>query len=96
MATLYTPSSLSSAVSRHTLQRWIGIHPERRLPLFTRQTFRRWLSKHRHTRGNGAPAEVVLFTDTYANYNEPGVGRAALKLLESTGAVFHLADITGG
>ncbi|MFN3167425.1 MAG: FAD-binding and (Fe-S)-binding domain-containing protein [Phycisphaeraceae bacterium] len=35
---------------------------------------------------------VVLFNDTYANYYEPGVGLAAIDLLEACGFAVELAD----
>ncbi len=71
---------------RKTAQRLLGIHPERHAPPFVRQTFQHWLRKHPpHPRPAEAP-KVVLFNDTFVNYNEPWVGIAALRVLESTGA----------
>jgi FAD/FMN-containing dehydrogenase/Fe-S oxidoreductase len=79
---------------RSTVQRMMGIHPERKAPPFARQTFRRWLRGHPpRVRPEGAP-KVVLFNDTFINYNEPWVGIAALRVLESTGAQVLIPDVS--
>ncbi len=74
---------------------WAGIHPERILPSYARQTFQSWW------RGRGprpGPAsqdgrEVALFVDTYLDHHEPGVGRAAVALLESCGYAVRVAAV---
>jgi Fe-S oxidoreductase len=64
-----------------------GFSTRRALPLITRHPF-----AHRATSRSGAPARrVVLFDDTYLNYFEPHVGRAAVELLESCGYEVTLA-----
>ena len=78
------------SVFRQTIQRALGIHPLRKLPLFARQTFRQWLRKQRL---NGSHPNVILFNDTFTNYNEPWIGRAALKLLENAGARVSVPDV---
>jgi FAD/FMN-containing dehydrogenase/Fe-S oxidoreductase len=77
---------LGSPLFRHTVQRALGITPRRRLPAFSAQPFTRWLRSHTIPKPAHARTKVVFFTDTFANYNEPASARAALKLLESTGA----------
>ncbi|PYV02115.1 MAG: oxidoreductase, partial [Acidobacteria bacterium] len=78
------------SVFRQTIQRALGIHPLRKLPLFARQTFRQWLRKQRL---NGSHPNVILFNDTFTNYNEPWIGRAARKLLENAGARVSVPDV---
>jgi Fe-S oxidoreductase len=65
----------------------MGVHPNRRLSPFEQRTFiRRWRAHmkqapaQRPTRG-----QVVYFHDTWATYNYPEVGMAAVKLLEAAG-----------
>jgi len=63
-----------------------GIHRDRNIPPFVLQTFARWFRTHRarNLPEPGAP-EAVYFYDTYANYNNPRVGRAVVRLLEANG-----------
>jgi Fe-S oxidoreductase len=71
----------------------LGIHPDRRVPPFVRRTFRRWLrGTPPHSRPQAQP-KVVLFNDTFTNYNEPWVGIAALRLLEASGAQVLVPDV---
>jgi FAD/FMN-containing dehydrogenase/Fe-S oxidoreductase len=77
---------LRMPVVRRITHRLLGIHPKRHLPPFVRQTFRRWLRNHPpRNLPQGAP-KVVLFNDTFTNYNEPWIGIAALRILEDSGA----------
>ncbi len=65
----------------------VGVHKERKLSPFTRRTFvHRWRSHRKH---NPVPARtrgrIVYFHDTFATYNYPRIGLAAVKLLEAAG-----------
>lgn len=84
---------LRSAVFRHTIQRLLGIDPRRQLPVFARRTFRQWLRAHPPSAARGPGSRVVLFADTFAEYNEPDTARAALRLLESTGARVDVPEV---
>ena len=71
----------------------LGIHPNRRMPAFARETFPRWFrSRRRDAPTTPQQDTVVLLNDTYMNYNYPGVGRAAVTLLEAAGMKVELAD----
>ncbi len=65
----------------------IGIHRDRKLSPFQNRTFvHRYRSHRKHT--PVAPVtrgKVVYFHDTFATYNYPEVGIAAVKLLEAAG-----------
>lgn len=81
--------------------RMLGISPKRRLPRFERSLFAD--SEHRSSRtmiggtaqggsdAGGAPA-VILFGDCFTAYNEPGIGRAAIKVLHACGYRVVVAD----
>lgn len=84
---------LQSSVFRHTVQRALGIHPARKLPRFAQETFQKWFEKHRASLSGDETPEVILFNDTFTNYNEPPVGRAALRLLESAGLRVGLPEV---
>ena len=64
----------------------VGIDRRRNLPPFASQSFTQWF----RARG-GSPAtnatrgQVLLFPDTFTNYNYPHLGMAATKLLERMG-----------
>ena len=60
------------------------IDRHRRVPLFARQTLQAW-----HAGRDPGPAglrgEVVLWPDTFTNHLTPGVGQAAVEVLEAAG-----------
>jgi len=69
------------------LMNMVGVHPDRRLSAFVRRTFvHRFRNYRKHT---PVPAQtrgkVVYFHDTFATYNYPRIGLAAVKLLEAAG-----------
>lgn len=67
----------------------LGMSPRRTVPAFARSLKRQWgLS-----RGAGAGAPVVaLFADCFTMYNEPQIGLAARRVLESFGYRVELVD----
>ena len=78
--------SLRSAWLRELLDEYAGIDKRRLLPSFSSQTFTQWF----RARGGSPEAaavrgQVVLFPDTFTNYNYPGLGRAAVKVFEGLG-----------
>jgi Fe-S oxidoreductase len=80
---------LSSPLTRFAFRR-MGIARQRQLPLLARQTFREWFFKRNPHSESLSPGEtdcpeVVLFDDTFLNYNRPSVGQAAVKILEAAG-----------
>ncbi len=75
---------------RWGLERFVGITRQRTLPEFARQPFTHWF-RHRQN-GNPTPSQssdarrkVVLFSDTFNNYNYPQVAIAATEVLEAAG-----------
>jgi FAD/FMN-containing dehydrogenase/Fe-S oxidoreductase len=88
----------NSAPARWLLERLVGIHRNRQLPPFARETFPRWFARRNAQAGRaagagaGARSRVVLFHDTYTTYNYPELGKAAVKVLEAAGFEVLLAD----
>ena len=70
---------------RWILERAVGVDRRRSLPPFARQTFADWFVKRNGTSSSASKKKVVLFDDTFMNFNEPGVGVAATRLLEAAG-----------
>jgi FAD/FMN-containing dehydrogenase/Fe-S oxidoreductase len=81
------------APMRWLLARVAGIDRRRSLPRITSQPLPKWFAKRQSAvaDANERP-RVVLFGDTFSNYFEPGVGRAAVELLESCGYAVQLAQ----
>jgi len=74
---------LRSRRSAVLLQRRFGIHPERDLPAFAAQPFRAWMRQRKPAASHARV--VVLFPDTFTNFFEPQVARAAVEVLERAG-----------
>ncbi len=68
---------------RRMVNRILGLHPDRTLPAIRRDTFWRWW-RRRATQA-GPEGRVVLFADTFSNYYEPEVPKAAVRVLEAAG-----------
>ncbi len=77
--------------ARGLLHSLLRVHKDRPLPSFAKQTFPAWFRSHRPL-GDGAKGEVVLFNDTFMNFNTPEVGIAAVELLEQAGYRVVLAN----
>lgn len=80
-------SNLASALpgARIVGEKLLGISRHRPLPRFTREPFPRWFAQHTPDPRAGSAGRVVLFPDTFVSYNEPHIGRAAVRLLEAAG-----------
>ena len=100
--------SLRTAPVKALLAR-IGVDPRRNLPAYARQPFsassRRTETGERPGSAGESPRGVILFHDTWAEYNHPEVGHAAAQVLEAAGYRVQLATgraccgrplITGG
>jgi len=85
-------------VLRSPLARWLnekilGISRHRVLPPFASQSFRDWHRAHDASRSTlHAPRQVLLFADTFTNFNHPEIGVAAVKVLEAAGYDVRLAE----
>ncbi len=65
-------------------ERLIGVSRHRSLPPFASQPFHRWFASRQAPVDADRPS-VVLFPDTFADYNDPHIARAAVRVLESAG-----------
>ena len=78
--------TLRSQPFRDLLEQAAGIDSRRVLPPFASQTFSQWFRARGGSRtSENNRGDVVLFADTFTNYNHPEIGRAATKVLESLG-----------
>ena len=87
---------LANFVNRSAPARWasekvLGIDRRRKLPKIVGKTFEQWF-KGRSPNTTGSRGDIVLFHDTFMNFNHPESGASAVKLLEALGYRVHLAD----
>lgn len=71
--------------ARTLLEKTVGIATERSLPTFHSESFENWFEARGGAQVTAADAErqVLLFPDTYTNYNHPAAGKAAVAALEA-------------
>jgi len=75
---------------RAALDRWLGISRSRPLPRFERTNLTRWFRRRPAAARSGSRGEVVLLADSFTTYSEPGIGQAAVELLERAGWTVRL------
>jgi len=80
-----------SALNRWLMEVFTGIDRRRPLPQFAGETFEDWFRSHK-TEGDGSNGDVVLFHDTFNNFNSPHVAIAATRFLEKSGYRVLLVD----
>jgi Fe-S oxidoreductase len=67
----------------------VGIAPQRPLPVFERETLPKWFRGRKST-GTVTAGPVTFLADSFTSFTEPGVGRAAIELLEAAGHAVRL------
>jgi FAD/FMN-containing dehydrogenase/Fe-S oxidoreductase len=77
-----------SGLFRNVLEKSMGFNRNRILPSYARQSFTDWFEKT--YRSFDGPI-VALFADTYLNYYEPEIGKAAVRLINHLGYDVTLA-----
>lgn len=79
-------------ISRWFLDTFLKIDKRRPLPHFVKNTFPKRFKNRSSAYGKKIQGKVVLFNDTFMNYNYPSVGDAAVKIIERTGFEVILVD----
>ncbi|AKU09413.1 FAD-binding and (Fe-S)-binding domain-containing protein [Haloferax gibbonsii] len=71
--------------SRLVMEKVLGISSERELPSFSSESLEEWFEARGGSSVSPADArgKVLLFPDTYTNYNYPEPGKAAVEVLEA-------------
>jgi FAD/FMN-containing dehydrogenase/Fe-S oxidoreductase len=80
-------------LSRRLLEWAAGIDRRRTLPPLHWNHFRRWFARHKPAPVAGRVGRVLLLDDCFTTFNEPAVGRAAVRVLERAGYAVELAGI---
>ncbi|RKU16264.1 oxidoreductase [Candidatus Poribacteria bacterium] len=86
LGSMFSPFSnwaVNNGISKWIAEKLMGVDRRRDMPTFVRPTYEQWFRKRRskHT----SEKKVVLFSDTFMNYSEPSIGKAAAELLEACG-----------
>ncbi|AGB39996.1 FAD-binding and (Fe-S)-binding domain-containing protein [Natronococcus occultus] len=81
--------------ARTVMEKTVGIARERSLPTFHQETFTDWFESRESTVDpETADHKVLLFPDVTTNYNDPEIGKAAVRLLEAAGVYVALPSGT--
>ena len=94
--------ALLSPVVRRLMESTLGIHRDKRMPTYHADTFPEWWKCHRpeveeplELRDgveSPTPLSVVLFATCLVDYNDPAVGRAAVRVLEHCGVRVEVVE----
>ena len=85
--------AIRSGLGKRMLDEWLEIDGRRDLPTFASQTFVQWFRARAPANREASSETVILFHDTFTNYNYPHVGIAATKVLEKLGFRVRLAEV---
>jgi len=66
---------------RAVMEKMLGIHRDKQLPEFYRETFEKWIARRR-VPDFAVRDEVVLFHTCFVNFNNPQLGRDTVEVLE--------------
>ncbi len=86
LGSMFSPFSnwtVNNGLSKWVAEKLIGVDRRRDMPTFVRPTHEQWFRKRKSRRTSDK--KVVLFSDTFMNYSEPSIGKAAVELLEACG-----------
>ncbi|WP_132060156.1 FAD-binding and (Fe-S)-binding domain-containing protein [Halorussus amylolyticus] len=80
--------------ARFVMEKTVGIASERSLPTFHRESLTAWFEDRGGPRvtESDATRKVLLFPDTYTNYNHPQAGKAAVRVLEAAGVHVRIPE----
>lgn len=82
-------NTLASIKISKSILSGLGIAPQRTLPTFALEHFSVWFNKQKQT---SSSKKVVLFNDTYTEFNEPDIGKAAFQILSALNYEIILAN----
>ena len=86
LASMFSPLSnwaANNGISKWIAEKLVGVDRRRDMPTFVRPSYEQWFRKRGSQQTSSK--KVVLFPDTFMNYSEPSIGKAAVGLLEACG-----------
>ena len=81
----WAPGLTSGVINSGPMKWMLGVHPARTVPPLAQQTFGAWAKRHTPIKAGGQAREVLVFNDAFTHYNDPHVGRAVVRFLETAG-----------
>jgi Fe-S oxidoreductase len=75
---------LATKFLRRNINRLLGFHPDRTMPLLEKETLRQWVKKRKVVL-SGQSKQVYLFCDEFTNYLDVSIGKKTIELLERLG-----------
>jgi len=85
---------LSLPGARGLLERTVGIARERELPTFAGESFAEWFDVRRPVISESAAEErALLLPDTFTNYTDPAVAKAAVRVLEAADVHVRVPEV---
>ena len=73
----------STRFHRVAMEKMLGIHRDKLLPEYAKQTFENWMADR--SPAAGADEEIAFFHTCFVNFNAPELGRDAVRVLERNG-----------
>lgn len=80
-----------TSIFKYAAEKILKVDRRRTLPSYANESLETWYKNN--YKSNGNKNKVALFADTYINYHEPQVGKAAIKLLTNCGYDVLLASV---
>jgi len=80
-----------TSIFKYVAEKILHVDKRRTLPAYTSRTLEDWYRAE--YKAKATENKVALFADTYINYHEPHVGKAAIKLLNDCGYDVELASV---
>ena len=78
------------------MEKVLGIARERDLPTFKRGTLKKWdASRTPAVSESDADRKALVLADPYTNYTQPGIGKAAIEVLEAAGVHVEVPQNVG-
>ncbi len=80
----------NNPISKWIAEKILGVDRRRDMPTFVNRTFEKWYRKRQSP--YTSDKKVVLFHDTFMNFSEPDIGKAAVRVLEAAGFEVIIPD----
>lgn len=85
---------LSTPPFSTVMKKVMGVAPQRKMPLYSRQTVKKWFAQNEKDLQVNKPIKTVyFFADEFINYNDASIGIKAIKLLHKLNYAVKIASL---